>query len=157
FPSLANASRNLSIKTSFNPLGLKFILFNSVRNCLKLKSFGSILSFDSLHVATPLTADLFPIENISPRFVMRFSPIPKYQIPRLKRCCTAIQCKGINFPIYLQRRGLCNQKYAILGIETSCDDTAAAVVTSDGEILSNVVSSQWDAHKQWGGIVPRIA
>jgi len=45
----------------------------------------------------------------------------------------------------------------ILGIETSCDETAAAVVTHRGEILSNVVSSQADLHRQFGGVVPELA
>jgi N6-L-threonylcarbamoyladenine synthase len=45
----------------------------------------------------------------------------------------------------------------ILGIETSCDETAAAVITQDGEILSNVVSSQADLHARFGGVVPEIA
>ena len=45
----------------------------------------------------------------------------------------------------------------ILGIETSCDDTAAAIVRSGREILSNVISSQSDYHKKYGGIVPEIA
>jgi N6-L-threonylcarbamoyladenine synthase len=45
----------------------------------------------------------------------------------------------------------------ILGIETSCDETAAAVVTRDGEILSNVVASQATLHAAYGGVVPEIA
>ncbi|MBK20392.1 MAG: tRNA (adenosine(37)-N6)-threonylcarbamoyltransferase complex transferase subunit TsaD [Rhodospirillaceae bacterium] len=45
----------------------------------------------------------------------------------------------------------------ILGIETSCDETAAAVVTGDGTILSNVVRSQLEEHAPYGGIVPEIA
>jgi N6-L-threonylcarbamoyladenine synthase len=45
----------------------------------------------------------------------------------------------------------------ILGIETSCDETAAAVVTEDGEIVSNVVSSQAELHARFGGVVPEIA
>jgi N6-L-threonylcarbamoyladenine synthase len=44
----------------------------------------------------------------------------------------------------------------ILALETSCDDTCAAVVTSDGEIRSNVVSSQ-GVHDRFGGVVPEIA
>ena len=44
----------------------------------------------------------------------------------------------------------------ILGIETSCDDTCAAVLNDD-KILSNVVSSQTDLHQKWGGVVPDIA
>jgi tRNA N6-adenosine threonylcarbamoyltransferase len=45
----------------------------------------------------------------------------------------------------------------ILGLETSCDETAAAVVTRDGEILSNVVASQTELHGRYGGVVPEIA
>jgi N6-L-threonylcarbamoyladenine synthase len=45
----------------------------------------------------------------------------------------------------------------ILGIETSCDETAAAVVTDDGDVLSSVVSSQADLHARYGGVVPEIA
>jgi N6-L-threonylcarbamoyladenine synthase len=45
----------------------------------------------------------------------------------------------------------------ILGIETSCDETAAAVVTEDGRILSNVVSSQAELHARFGGVVPEVA
>ena len=53
------------------------------------------------------------------------------------------------------------KKLTFLGIETSCDETAAAVVRekSDGtgEILSNIVSSQIEEHKEFGGIVPELA
>jgi len=45
----------------------------------------------------------------------------------------------------------------ILGLETSCDETAAALVTSDGRVLSNVVSSQADLHARYGGVVPEVA
>jgi N6-L-threonylcarbamoyladenine synthase len=45
----------------------------------------------------------------------------------------------------------------ILGIETSCDETAAAVVTEDGEILANVVASQAELHARFGGVVPEVA
>ena len=49
----------------------------------------------------------------------------------------------------------------VLGIETSCDETAAAVVVRDaaghGRILSNVVRSQWESHRPYGGVVPEIA
>ena len=45
----------------------------------------------------------------------------------------------------------------ILGIETSCDETAAALVTADGEIRSNIVSSQAELHARYGGVVPEIA
>jgi len=45
----------------------------------------------------------------------------------------------------------------ILGLETSCDDTAAAVVTGDGGVASNVVYSQHDLHGRYGGVVPELA
>jgi len=45
----------------------------------------------------------------------------------------------------------------ILGIETSCDETAASVVANGSEIISNVVASQIDIHSRYGGIVPEIA
>ena len=45
----------------------------------------------------------------------------------------------------------------VLGIETSCDETAAAVVDSDGTILSDIVLSQLDDHRPYGGVVPEIA
>jgi N6-L-threonylcarbamoyladenine synthase len=45
----------------------------------------------------------------------------------------------------------------ILGLETSCDETAAAVVSTDGHVLSNIVASQADLHARFGGVVPEIA
>lgn len=45
----------------------------------------------------------------------------------------------------------------ILGIETSCDETAAAIVTDQREILSNVIRSQIQEHTPYGGVVPEIA
>jgi N6-L-threonylcarbamoyladenine synthase len=46
---------------------------------------------------------------------------------------------------------------ALLGIETSCDETAAAVVAADGQVRSSVVSSQIDLHAAFGGVVPELA
>ncbi|RPH57801.1 tRNA (adenosine(37)-N6)-threonylcarbamoyltransferase complex transferase subunit TsaD, partial [bacterium] len=45
----------------------------------------------------------------------------------------------------------------VLGIETSCDDTACAVLDGEGRVLSSVVSSQLAAHRPYGGVVPEIA
>lgn len=45
----------------------------------------------------------------------------------------------------------------IFAIETSCDETAAAVVKNGREVLSNIVASQIDIHKKYGGVVPEIA
>ena len=45
----------------------------------------------------------------------------------------------------------------IMGIETSCDETAVSIVQNGREILSNVVASQIESHKRFGGVVPEIA
>jgi N6-L-threonylcarbamoyladenine synthase len=50
-----------------------------------------------------------------------------------------------------------NHDIYVLGIETSCDETAAAVVKNGKEILSNIVASQMESHKRFGGVVPEIA
>ena len=50
-----------------------------------------------------------------------------------------------------------NQDVMILAIESSCDETAAAVVKNGREVLSNVISSQIELHKLFGGVVPEIA
>ena len=49
------------------------------------------------------------------------------------------------------------EEIKILAIETSCDETAAAVVKNGREVLSNVISSQIELHKLYGGVVPEIA
>lgn len=45
----------------------------------------------------------------------------------------------------------------VLGIESSCDDTGVAIVSDKGEILTNYISSQYDEHEEFGGVVPEIA
>ncbi|ALS75055.1 tRNA threonylcarbamoyl adenosine modification protein TsaD [Planococcus rifietoensis] len=50
-----------------------------------------------------------------------------------------------------------NKDIYVLGIETSCDETAASVVKNGTEIISNVVASQIESHKRFGGVVPEIA
>ncbi|KIQ93153.1 t(6)A37 threonylcarbamoyladenosine biosynthesis protein [Anoxybacillus thermarum] len=45
----------------------------------------------------------------------------------------------------------------VLGIETSCDETAAAIVKNGREIVANVVASQMESHQRFGGVVPEIA
>ncbi len=54
----------------------------------------------------------------------------------------------------------CNRSHClmyILAIESSCDDTAAAVLQANNNVLSNIISSQYDIHAQYGGIVPELA
>ena len=50
-----------------------------------------------------------------------------------------------------------NREARILGIESSCDETAAAVVADGREILSSVVASQIEIHTKYGGVVPELA
>ena len=54
-----------------------------------------------------------------------------------------------------------SKKPLILGIETSCDETAASIITENDQgipiVLSNIVSSQVDVHKEFGGVVPELA
>ena len=45
----------------------------------------------------------------------------------------------------------------IIGIESSCDETAVAVVKDKKEVLSSVVASQIDVHTEFGGVVPEVA
>lgn len=49
------------------------------------------------------------------------------------------------------------REHLILGIESSCDETAAAVVGGGARVLSNVVASQVDIHRKYGGVVPELA
>ena len=48
-------------------------------------------------------------------------------------------------------------KFLTLAIETSCDETSAAVLEGGRKVLSNIISSQIDIHKVYGGVVPEIA
>jgi len=50
-----------------------------------------------------------------------------------------------------------SRPFYVLGIETSCDETAAAVVADGSEVISSVVSTQVDLHARYGGVVPEIA
>ncbi|MBO8126286.1 MAG: tRNA (adenosine(37)-N6)-threonylcarbamoyltransferase complex transferase subunit TsaD [Firmicutes bacterium] len=55
------------------------------------------------------------------------------------------------------RSGAVEQFELVLGIESSCDETAAAVVKNGREVLSNVISSQVQIHQKYGGVVPEVA
>ena len=45
----------------------------------------------------------------------------------------------------------------VMGIETSCDETSVALLRNGREVLANVISSQIDIHKKYGGVVPEVA
>lgn len=52
---------------------------------------------------------------------------------------------------------MCPKNYLVLGIETSCDETAVAIVNSQGDILTNLVYSQIKEHQDFGGVIPEFA
>ena len=49
------------------------------------------------------------------------------------------------------------EKMIVLGIESSCDETAAAVVENGTRVLSSIVATQIDVHHKYGGVVPELA
>ncbi|KAI2501973.1 Glycoprotease family [Fragilaria crotonensis] len=63
------------------------------------------------------------------------------------------------FPTFQARSGLPDRTrlFTVLGIESSCDDTGAAIVSSDGLILGEALASQQEIHEEWGGVVPGLA
>ncbi|KAK7390132.1 hypothetical protein VNO78_25431 [Psophocarpus tetragonolobus] len=95
---------------------------------------------------------------VSPSSLSRLNFFPKP--PSLFSALTTFRRKN-QLPLKPSRRIFsASQRHGdvvVLGIETSCDDTAAAVVRSDGEILSQVVSSQADLLAKYGGVAPKMA
>ncbi len=71
--------------------------------------------------------------------------------PYFVRVSAEVSSFTFGFPAFTLRAML------VLGIESSCDETAAAVVRDGRVILSSVISSQIEIHKKWGGVVPEIA
>ena len=59
--------------------------------------------------------------------------------------------------VIMWREAVPEASAVILGLETSCDETAAALVTRDGDVLANVVASQAELHAPFGGVVPEVA
>src|SRR5688572_15006382 len=79
------------------------------------------------------------------RIALRFSGLG-----RLSRACGG--CPGVGRSEDRRR-----QRVLVLGIESSCDETAAAVLEDGRRILSSVVASQDDVHAPYGGVVPELA
>jgi N6-L-threonylcarbamoyladenine synthase len=63
----------------------------------------------------------------------------------------------LTFPSQTRENPLAQPDVRILGIESSCDETAAAVVENGRVILSNMVASQVELHAQFGGVFPEVA
>ncbi|KAJ1625278.1 glycoprotease family-domain-containing protein, partial [Pavlovales sp. CCMP2436] len=123
-----------------------------------------------LTCASPLaiarTIRLAPISRIA-RVALRMSAAPERMprtAPRLERGMPkAIEtdASGVS-GLRIRAEALSglpdrSQPFIVLGIETSCDDTAAAVVRSDGVILGEAIAKQDAIHAEWGGVVPGLA
>ena len=80
-------------------------------------------------------------------------------VDRGRRDVTAYRPGGDDGRTFASKSGLPDRSrpFTVLGIESSCDDTGAAVVSSDGKILGEALASQGDIHEQWGGVVPGLA
>ena len=72
---------------------------------------------------------------------------------------TTYQPGGVDGMTFTAKSGLPDRSrpFTVLGIESSCDDTGAAIVRSDGVILGEALASQADIHEVWGGVVPGLA
>src|SRR6266487_6561730 len=97
-------------------------------------------------------------DAIHPLVLRRPDLLPR-PAPRLAVHTTVSQQEA-HAPVHARRRyALVAGRDApvILGIETSCDETAAALITREGEIRADIVASQADLHARYGGVVPEVA
>ena len=98
------------------------------------------------HVGLPKGLDHgFPVEVLT----AEESPWEDYLIPDLRGNCTPNDASRYISPN--------SPPFYVLGVETSCDDTAAAIVSSTGQVLSDVREGQELLNAAWGGVVPHIA
>ncbi|KAG6427981.1 hypothetical protein SASPL_112229 [Salvia splendens] len=114
---------------------------------------------------TPLTSRLTLLRKPSIRFstkaVQNLQFIPKLSRPLTPFLHRTTDFVSVHYSSCRKARAINassqDEELVVLGIETSCDDTAAAVVRSNGEILSQVVSSQADLLVRYGGVAPKMA
>ncbi|GIL93890.1 hypothetical protein Vretimale_110 [Volvox reticuliferus] len=97
---------------------------------------------------TTTTAHLRP-EGASPSMMPHASHSPSCVATASAGAAAAAAARGVE----PARRPVA----VVLGIESSCDDTGVAVVTSDGRVLGEAIATQADVHAQWGGVVPNLA
>ncbi|XP_057531618.1 probable tRNA N6-adenosine threonylcarbamoyltransferase, mitochondrial [Amaranthus tricolor] len=119
-------------------------------------SFSTALLLHRFTLVFPLSnlsSKLTPFHTTHHRRKLRFHPFD-FRSSSLPAICSTTQ-----FNSHRTQLGKVEDRdnLVVLGIETSCDDTAAAVVTSNGDILSQVVSSQADLLAQYGGVAPKMA
>ncbi|XP_047951400.1 probable tRNA N6-adenosine threonylcarbamoyltransferase, mitochondrial [Salvia hispanica] len=114
---------------------------------------------------TPLTSRLTLLRKPSIRFstkaLQKLRFIPKLSKPLTPFLHQTTDFVSVHYSSCRKARAIHassqEEELVVLGIETSCDDTAAAVVRSNGEILSQVVSSQADLLVRYGGVAPKMA
>lgn len=78
-------------------------------------------------------------------------------LTRAAQCFQTTKRSGILLFRNSQHTCRAGHESLVMGIESSCDDTGVAIVSTQGTILSNVVCSQADIHAAWGGVVPKLA
>lgn len=74
--------------------------------------------------------------------------------PRRIRTCSHVSSTAAAVPAANDGS---SRPLVVLGIESSCDDTGVAVLTSDGKVLGEALATQAELHAPWGGVVPSIA
>ncbi|XP_063935758.1 probable tRNA N6-adenosine threonylcarbamoyltransferase, mitochondrial isoform X4 [Daucus carota subsp. sativus] len=121
-----------------------------------------VTCISSLTCLTLLPKPLFNHINLIKNFTLlkNFKPQKSnfYSLMLSPKSLSSLSLHNCSDPkSYLQTPLASNDDLVILGIETSCDDTAAAVVRSNGDILSQVVSSQADLLAKYGGVAPKMA
>ncbi|CAI8600754.1 unnamed protein product [Vicia faba] len=106
-----------------------------------------------LFLSTIALPSISRVKFLSKPSLFTFTSLRRIQLPH-KHSTRTVSCVANELHNRTPKR---EGDLVVLGIETSCDDTAVAVVRSDGEILSQVVSSQADLLVKYGGVDPKMA
>ncbi|BAT97730.1 hypothetical protein VIGAN_09126100 [Vigna angularis var. angularis] len=118
----------------------------------------SLLSFSTLSAKMPLSLVTMASPLTLSRIKLLLNPPSLFSaLTNLRRNQLPLKSPFTTSSSAISSSSKRHADVVVLGIETSCDDTAAAVVRSDGEILSQVVSSQADLLAKYGGVAPKMA
>ncbi len=107
------------------------------------------------YYSTSATIRIAPHREMRPRYGTM--TLPKMLGQLLHPAYNALPVYAIRNTKYAMTTSILPSDFTILALETSCDETAAAVVRGGREIIANVVASQIDEHRRYGGIVPEVA
>ncbi|KAJ4955989.1 hypothetical protein NE237_012772 [Protea cynaroides] len=120
-------------------------------------TFSSPVSLLNLLLKLPLSRTVRPsLTYLRPQHRMQ-QPFLSPVISSFGSPAVRFSTSNSNSPKARNKTSGTGEDLVVLGIETSCDDTAAAVVRGNGEILSQVVSSQADLLARYGGVAPKMA